>query len=195
MQDAGEASTWPPNNTWVATSGKRYPVPSVISAIEKEIVAAGVARLDMFERLHPKFVLLIGPTAMERAQEIMNKEAQKSHESRKIWNDIFKQGKNVTNRNLFEHDIFSQDAWKKLYELVMENGMYPPEVLGETDEETRQTLELWEEAQNKRCEEYRKESEEMQAEWQRRVDAGADPILQIIGLPPLDGEDDIEEGA
>ncbi|KAK1774280.1 hypothetical protein QBC45DRAFT_291452, partial [Copromyces sp. CBS 386.78] len=40
MQDAGEASTSPPNITYVATSGKRYPVPSVISAIEKEIVAA-----------------------------------------------------------------------------------------------------------------------------------------------------------
>ncbi|KAK1774279.1 hypothetical protein QBC45DRAFT_292942, partial [Copromyces sp. CBS 386.78] len=88
-----------------------------------------------------------------------------------------------------------QDAWKKLYELLIENGMYPPEVLRETDEETRQTLELWEEAQNQRCEEYRKESEELQAEWQRRVDAGAAPILQLVGLPPRDGEDDSEEGA
>lgn len=123
------------------------------------------------------------------------KDAQKSDEYKKIWNNVFRKGKNVNSKTLIEHDIFSQGVWKLLYELVMVFPVPPAKLLGAADEETRQNLEQWKEAHDKEAEEWRKEAKELEVEWQRGVDAGGPPMFQIIGLPLRDEGDDSEEGA
>lgn len=168
-QDEGEANTSIP--LYCCTFTKTHPIPAFISPIEKEIVAAGVVRLGWDKGLSPKYMLYLGPSAKDIAHKTMNEDAQRSAGSRRIWNNIFEQGKKIRREDLLENDIFNQNTWKTLYDCVRNHRVVqggvdisPQKLLGATNEETRKNLKRWEEAQDEKEEQWRKLSVELQKE-------------------------------